>query len=144
VLDTLESRDGKPHTYDALFHFDAKVKTDALKLVTQNNDAANLTVAARPDSGLTLRVVEGQQDPPQGWLPDGMSKVRPAPVGIFTANGQRREMLYVLAPTPKGAADPVKSVEAIGTDMRSARISFNDGRLYVVQFSNGSATATRQ
>jgi hypothetical protein len=141
VLDTLTASDGKPHTYDALFHFDAKVKADGLRVVTQNAGDANLTVAARPDEGLSLRIVEGQEEPVQGWLPVGLSRVRPAPVGIFTASGVERRMLYVLAPSPKGAADPVKSVEPLGSDPRAARISFIDGKVYEVHFGKGAAEA---
>ena len=106
VLDTLQAKDGKPHTYDALFHFDAKVKTEGLHAVTQNVGEANLTVAARPDAGLTLRVVEGQEDPPQGWLPRGLSGVRPAPVGIFSAQGRRDEPFLRARAGPKRRAGP--------------------------------------
>ena len=142
VLDTLNASDGKPHTYDALFHFDARVKADGLRVVTQNAGDANLTVAARPDEGLSLRIVEGQEEPVQGWLPVGLSRVRPAPVGIFTATGVERQMLYVLAPSPKGAADPVKSVEPLGSDPRAARITFTDGKVYEVHFGKGAAEAS--
>ena len=55
-------------------------------------------MAARPDSGLSQRVVEGQENPVQGWLPRGLSGVRPAPVGIFSARGTDVNLLYVLAP----------------------------------------------
>ncbi|MCU1236070.1 MAG: Heparinase family protein [Candidatus Solibacter sp.] len=143
VLDTLQAKDGKPHTYDALFHFDAKVKAEGVRAVTQNLGEANLTVAARPDPGVTLRIVEGQEDPPQGWLPRGLSAVRPAPVGILTAKGVDAKLLYVLAPAKSGAADPVKSVEAIEGDPRAARIIFNDGRTYEVHFQPGKAEAKR-
>jgi len=141
VLDTLEALDGKPHTYDALFHFDAKLKVDGLRTLTQNADAANLTIAARPDDGLSVKTVEGQEDPVQGWLPAGLSKVRPAPVAVFSARGVRREMLYVLAPAPKGAPDPVKAVEPLGTDPRAARIVFTNGRTYEVHFRKDGAEA---
>jgi hypothetical protein len=140
VLDTMKAKDGSPHTYDALFHFDAKVKADALRVVTQNSGEANLTVAARPDAGMSLKVIEGQENPVQGWLPAGMNRVRPAPVGVFSARGVNREMLYVLAPSPKGAADPVRAVEPIEGDPRAARITFADGRVYEVRFGNGTAT----
>ena len=141
VLDTLEASDGKPHTYDALFHFDARVKTDGMRTITENAGEANLTVAARPDEGLSLKIVEGQEDPVQGWLPAGLSKVRPAPVAVYTARGMRREMLYVLAPAPPGAPDPVKSVEPLDGDPRAARVSFTNGRIYEVHFRKDGAEA---
>jgi hypothetical protein len=143
VLDTLQPNDSKPHTYDALFHFDARVKTGGLRVRTENDGDANLTVVARPDTGLSLKVVEGQEDPVQGWLPRGLSAVRPAPVGIFTAQGARQEMLYVLAPSPKGAPDPVESVEPLGGDSRAARVRLTGGRTYDVRFGDGKAEAIK-
>jgi hypothetical protein len=143
VLDTLKAKDGKEHSYDALFHFEDKVKANALRLTTQNAAEANLTVAARPDPGMSLKIVEGQEDPVQGWLPAGGNRVRPAPVGIFSARGVTREMLYVLAPSPKGGPDPVRGVEPLGADSRAARITLTDGRAYEVRFRAGSAEAVR-
>jgi hypothetical protein len=143
VLDTLKAKDGKEHAYDALFHFEDKVKADGLRVVTRNDSEANLTVAARPDAGMSLKIVEGQEDPPQGWLPDGGNRVRKAPVGIFSARGVAREMLYVLAPSPRGTDDPVRSVEPIAGDARAARITFTDGGVYEVRFGNGRAEAKR-
>jgi hypothetical protein len=70
-----------------------------------------------------------------------MSAVRPAPVAIFTARGNRQEMLYVLAPGPKGAPDPLESVAALGGDPRAARVKFADGRIYEVRFAGGKAEA---
>jgi hypothetical protein len=143
VLDTLKAKDGREHTYDALFHFDAKVKADALRIVTQNAGEANLTIAARPDPGMSLEVIEGRGDPVQGWLPAGGNRVRAAPVGVFSARGASREMLYVLAPSPKGAADPLRSVERLGDDPRAARIVFADGAVYEVRFGEGKAEAAQ-
>jgi hypothetical protein len=141
VLDTLKAKDGKEHAYEALFHFDAKVKVDGLRVVTQNAGEANLTVAARPDAGMSLKVIEGQEDPVQGWLPAGGNRVRPAPVGVFSARGLTREMLYVLAPSPKGAVDPVRSVEPVLGDPRAAQITFTSGQVYEIRFGNGKAEA---
>jgi len=141
MLDTLEAKDGQPHIYESLFHFDAKVRTDGLRTVTQNIGEANLTIAARPDDGISLRIVEGQQDPVQGWLPAGLNRVRPAPVAIYSARGLRCEMLYVLAPAPKGAADPVKMIEPLGGDPRAARVTFTNGKTYEVHFRKDGADA---
>jgi hypothetical protein len=137
ILDTLTSHDGRQHTYDALFHFDSKVEARDLRVLTQNPDQANLTLAARPDAGLNLKIVEGQQEPVQGWLPGGLSSVRPAPVAIYTARAATTHLVYVLAPAPQGAADPLRSVEPMGNDPTAARIAFTDGRVYEVRFRPG-------
>jgi hypothetical protein len=140
VLDTLTANDGKEHTYDAMFHFDGKVKADGVRLLTQDSGEPNLTIAARPDPGLSLKIVEGQEDPVQGWLPNRhISGVRPAPVGIYTARGKTTHMLYVLAPSRAGASERVKSVEPLGKDPASARITMRDGKTYEVHFHAGRA-----
>jgi hypothetical protein len=151
VLDKLDANDGRAHTYDALFHFDTKLGIDGLRVVTQNPAEANLTLVMRPDPGLSLRIVEGQENPVQGWLPavgttprPAPTSVRPAPVAIYTARGGTTHLLYVLAPAPKGAADPVKSVEPLDNSPSAARITFVDGRVYEVRFQLGrAATWTR-
>ena len=140
MLDTLTANDGKEHTYDALFHFNGKVKSEGVRLVTQDDGEPNLTVAARPDPGLSLKIVEGQEDPVQGWLPSrNISSVRPAPVGIYTIHSGTTNLFYVLAPSPKGAKDPVKSVEALANDPASARITLTDGKVYQVHFRSRHA-----
>ncbi|MBS1859705.1 MAG: heparinase II/III family protein [Acidobacteria bacterium] len=138
VMDTLTAKDGKVHDYDALFHFDAPVKVDGLRVATQNQREANLTIAVRPDAGLSWKVIEGQADPVQGWLPDGMSKVRPAPVGVLSAHGTNARMIYALVPSRSG--DAVQSVEGIGET--GMRVSLKDGRTWEVRFGKGTASVT--
>ena len=135
MCDTLTSKDGKEHTYDALFHFDGKVQADGLRLRTHDDGEPNLTILARPAAGMTLKVVEGQQDPVQGWLPTGLTSVRPAPVGIYSVHGATVNLVYVIAPSPKGKEDPVRSIEAVGSD--SARIVLTGGKTYTVRFRPG-------
>jgi hypothetical protein len=107
--------------------------------MTQDSGEPNLEIVARPDPGLTLKIVEGQEEPVQGWLPKGISSVRPAPVGIYEEHAATTGILYVLAPSAKGAGSPVKSVEALG-DAGSARIRLTNGKSYVVHF-RGAATS---
>ena len=62
--------------------------------------------------------------------------------GASPVNPAQRLKLYVmLAPAPRGAADPVKSVESVPGDPRAARIAFAGGRVYEVRFTDGSAEA---
>jgi hypothetical protein len=102
---------------------------------------ANLTVLPRPDAGLSLEIVEGWQDPVQGWLTKGISSVRPAPVAIYHARGETTYLIYVIAPTPAGSKDPVRAVEPLGGDPAAARIVFNDARTYEVRFTPGKPAA---
>jgi hypothetical protein len=137
MLDRLTAVDGNDHTYEPLFHFDCPVKTDGLRVVTQNAAEANLTVLARPDSGLTVNIVEGQEDPVQGWLTNGISAVRPAPVAIYRARGKTTHLIYAIAPAPQGVGDPLLEVEPLDGDPAAARIVFRDGRKYEVRFTPG-------
>jgi hypothetical protein len=144
MLDTLTSHDGKQHSYDSLFHFDSEVKAEGLRVGTHDADEPNLTVAARPDPGLSLKIVEGQPDPVQGWLPAGISSVRRAPVGIYNVKAATTHILYVLAPSKKGSPDALKSVEPLGNDPTAARITLTDGRVYEVRFHEGKAPDWKQ
>jgi hypothetical protein len=142
VLDTLTAKDGKAHRYEALWHYDSPVATDGLRVLTLNPKEANLTLAVRPDPGLALKIVEGQENPVQGWLPRGNAHVRPAPVAIVSTQGAGvTRILTVLVPAPPGAPDPLASVEGDGTE---AVIRFRDGRVQRVRFGDGAATVSKQ
>jgi hypothetical protein len=117
------------------------VKTDGLRVLTQNAGDPNLTLMARPAAGLSVSVVEGRQDPVQGWLTNGISAVRPAPVAIYQARGKTTHLLYAMVPAPAGEPDPLVAVEAIGDDPGAARIVFRDGRKYDVRFTPGKPAA---
>jgi hypothetical protein len=146
VLDALNAKDGKSHTYDALFHFDAAVTPDAagLKVFSANADAPNLAIAARLDPGLSLAIVEGRQNPVQGWLPaSGISAVRPAPVAVFTRQGADTQILYVIAPARAGKDNPVAAVEPVAGSPWAAHIRLTDGRAFDVAFAaDGPADLT--
>lgn len=138
ILDSLRASDGQSHKYDALFHFDAPVTPDpaGLRVFSAIPDAPNLALAARPDAGMTLAIIEGQQDPVQGWLPaSGVSAVRPAPVAVFTQKGADTQMLYVLAPARAGKENPIAAVEAVAGNPLAAHIRLTDGRAFDVVFA---------
>jgi hypothetical protein len=144
VLDRLTAVDGKEHLYEPLFHFDCPVKTDGVRVRTQNAGEANLTLIARPDAGLSVKIVEGQEEPVQGWLTKGSSAVRPAPVAVYQARGKSAHMLYVIAPSPAGAKDAVRAVEPLDGDPLAARIVFEDGKRYEVRFTPGKPAAWKK
>jgi len=138
MLDRMTAVDGKEHTYEPLFHFDCPIKTDGLRVRTQNKGEANLTLMARSDSRLSVKIVEGQQEPVQGWLIEkNISSVRPAPVAIYLARGKTTHLIYVMAPTRPGAKDSVRAVEPLGNDPAAARIVFEDGKACEVHFTPG-------
>lgn len=143
MLDRMESVDGKEHLYEPLFHFDGPVKMDGLRVRTQNAADANLTLLARGDAGLGVKIVEGQEEPVQGWLTKTISSVRPAPVAVYQARGKTITLMYVMAPSRAGAGDLVQALEAVPGDPMAGRVSMKDGRAYEVRFQPGKPAAWR-
>ena len=129
MLDRMEAVDGKEHLYEPLFHFDGPVKMDGLRVRTQNTGEANLTLLARGDAGLDAKIVEGQQEPVQGWLTKTISSVRPAPVAVYQARGKTVNLMYVMAPSRAGAGDLVRGLEGVAGDPLAGRVVMKDGRV---------------
>lgn len=142
VCDTLSSKDGKPHRYESLFHFDSAVQADitARRVTTTGKDTPNLAIVARPDANLKLQIIEGQQEPVQGWLPNAnISSVHPAPVAVFTSEGAGdTHQIYVLSPTRIGEANALLKVETVPGNSLAARLFWRDGRVQEVVFSEGT------
>lgn len=141
MMDRLTALDGNEHTYEPLFHFDCPVKLDGLRVRTQNSGEANLTVLPRSDAGVSAEIVEGRQEPVQGWLTKGISSVRPAPVAIYRARAKTAYFIYVIAPTPPGENDAVRAVEPLDGDPAAARVVFSGARTYEVRFTPGKPAA---
>jgi hypothetical protein len=136
IADELEPRDGKPHTYEALFHLDAEdVVAEGLRVATQNA-GPNLTVLAfGADS---VQIVKGQKEPVvQGWLPDhggGYGGIRPIPTAIYRKEAADSiTLLYALCPTANAAACPVESVE-LSAD--SLTVHLTNGTEKTIQFQH--------
>jgi hypothetical protein len=124
IADELVPRDGKPHTYDALFHLDApEAAPDGLQVATQN-PGPNLTIQA---FGLdSVQIVKGQTNPVvQGWLPEragGYGGIKPIPTAIYqkSAPGQTL-LLFALYPTSGPASCPVADV-GFASDQLTVRL----------------------
>lgn len=120
VLDELESRDGKPHEYQSLFHLDAKeAVVDGLKVSTTEK-GPNLTIIG---VGLDdVRIVKGQKEPVvQGWLPDhgGYGAIKPIPTAIYRKTGSGKVVsAYVLCPARAAGTCPVTGARLMGNELR--------------------------
>jgi hypothetical protein len=136
VVDALQPNDDKPHTYEAMFHLDVKdvdVDPATKRVLSLNEDAANLAIIPAADAGLSVDIVKGQEKPfVQGWVPARGYDVRPIPTPIFkrAATGPAY-FVYVFFPLPKGANLPVTSVEpvALSPDAARVKVRFADGRV---------------
>jgi len=105
VRDTLESLDGKPHSYQALFHLDAQsVDVDREHGIVETKDAATANIRIVPLSGRDLKtsIIRGQETPVvQGWLPrgHGIRGVRPIPTVVYERRSAKPvRFLTVLQP----------------------------------------------
>jgi hypothetical protein len=150
VRDTLESLDGKPHSYEALWHLDANaVDLDAQTGIVETHDpGANLRIVpllveagprARPENGQprgvapTARVVKGQETPTvQGWLPlgHGVRGVRPIPTVVYECQ----------------SAEPAICVTVFqplhdGNEERVVRVSHTSGKISITYASGKTVEA---
>lgn len=117
VGDTLESLDGKSHSYEALFHLDAEqVNLDGQRGIveTSDPDSANVRIVPLSGSGLQTAIVRGQETPVvQGWLPrgHGIRGVRPIPTVVYKRHSANCVcFLTVFQPLRNGAENRVSMV----------------------------------
>ncbi|MFP4502925.1 MAG: alginate lyase family protein [Candidatus Hydrogenedentota bacterium] len=129
VADTVASMDGQSHTYESYFHLDApKVEIGGNgAVVTQYPDGPQLGIYTIMDEGLTVDIVEGQEEPyVQGWLPrgHGIPGIRPAPTARFTrTGGGTRHFVYAFVPTPEGTP-PAVSLSADSANPLQIEVQF--------------------
>jgi hypothetical protein len=121
VRDTLESLDGRPHSYQALFHLDAEsVDVDRERGIveTQYPDTANIRIVALSGEGLKTNLIRGQEIPVvQGWLPrgHGIRGVRPIPTVVYERRSAKPvHFLTVLQPLRDASEDRVSAITEKG------------------------------
>ncbi len=118
IRDTLSSLDGKPHTYEALFHVD-----------TKKDDFPNVNIVPEgPPGDLEIQVITGQEKPVvQGWMPlgHGVRGVRPIPTIIHKRHGKHVRFMTVLQPLRDGKE---KRVTKVCRSQNGATLTFEDGR----------------
>jgi hypothetical protein len=131
VRDTLESLDGQPHSYQALFHLDSeKVDLDRESgtVETQDSGTANIRITPSTHGELMTDIIRGQETPVvQGWMPSGhgIRGVRPIPTVVYERRSAKLVyFLTVLQPLRDGHEDRVTSVSEI------------DGKV-AIEYSNG-------
>jgi len=101
------------HTVESLFHFvpsPVELGPEQLTAVTDNPNEPNLLIAAAPQEGLSASLVEGQEDPVQGWSALSPGKPQPSPVLIYRFQRPLPVTLaYVLLPY-QGSRRPAVSI----------------------------------
>jgi len=136
VRDTLESLDGKSHSYEALFHLDAEnVGGDRQRGIVETSDpnGANVRIVPLSGSDLQTTIVRGQETPVvQGWLPrgHGIRGVRPIATVVYKRRSANRVcFLTVFQPLCHGTED------------RVSMISEHDGRIRI-RYASGRTLDT--
>ena len=109
------------HLAESLFHFQASATCDVEpgdNTVRTANGQAGLTILPSSTADLQVRIVSGQQDPLQGWVPAGWGHHRPAPVAIYSVEQELPLAIdTVLYPYRRDQA-PSLSVEPLAVDER--------------------------
>jgi hypothetical protein len=104
------------HLAESLFHFQASATCDVESgdnTIRTANGQAGLTIMPSSTADLQVRIVSGQKDPLQGWVPAGWGHHRPAPVAIYSVEQQLPVAIdTVLFPYPRDQA-PSLSVEPL-------------------------------
>ncbi len=140
VIDRMLGDGGEPHLYSNLFHFDADeaIVDDATMTVTSAQaDSPNLTLVPLATDGLSLRMVKGQEDPVQGWIP--RQKHRPVPTAIYEKTGAAPE-LFVTVMLPHPTPDvPQLQAELVADDgsMIGVRVTTEDGEDVILYAFDG-------
>lgn len=150
IADTLTSKDGAAHTYEARWH----LKTTATAhnqptgaVVTTDAGKPNLAVVPLLREDLETRVVTGQETPELlGWNAQGNNNNTPTATVLHTRRGEgRQQFLTLLLPLRAGQENPVRDVRATGPT--AVEVTFADGRRLQIEADadpNGGLQATER
>ena len=104
------------HKAESLFHFQASATAcvePGDRSVRTVNGRAGLVIRPAPGPELEARIVKGQEDPLQGWVPAGWGEHRPSPAAIYSVEEELPLAIdMVLYPHP-GDSAPALSVERL-------------------------------
>lgn len=138
VSDVLEPADARAHSYQAIFHLNAKeARADGLAVRTTDG-GADLHIMSPEGEGVGARVVKGlEEEPVQGWA-NGPWRAVPTALYEWRGAGVQRRV-FVLYPTAAGQACPIERVRALPATTpggkpakaTAARIEFADGSAHL-------------
>ncbi|MGM0493238.1 MAG: alginate lyase family protein, partial [Armatimonadota bacterium] len=131
VADFLRPADGVSHEYEMLWHFaPGAAEVDGLQARYLGAKAGMLLETHAPEAA--LEIIEGREDPVQGWVSYDYGLKEPAPVASYRFEGADADAVTALYPFPGG--DPpnveIERVEAAGGV--AVRVTHGDGEDVVV------------
>ena len=104
------------HKAESLFHFQASAEARVEPgdgSVRTVNGRAGLVILPAPGAELEARIVKGQEEPLQGWVPAGWGQHRPSPAAIYSVEEELPVAVdMVLYPHP-GDDAPALAVERL-------------------------------
>lgn len=114
------------HTCSNLFHLDAdeaSADQETLVVSTREADRANVTLVPLATDGLTLRMVKGQENPVQGWIP--RENHRAIPTAIYEKTGTPTHLFVTVLMPHSGLQVPAFSGELLTTTEEMIAVRFD-------------------
>ena len=137
--------DDKVHSYESLFHLNAAGATCEGLTVTSKEEGANLQIMAAPHEGLTVKIVQGQEQPEyQGWTERNFTTMKPIATAVYQWQAKGPcQVTYVLTPRAATQEGPlvgvtpleVSDTPALGTALQ---LQFADGSQDVYYYASTS------
>ena len=138
ITDTLVPADDKVHSYESLFHLNAASAACEGLTVTSTEEGANLQIMAAPREGLTVKIVQGQEQPEyQGWTERNFTTMKPIATAVYQWQAKGScQVTYVLSPLAAKQVSSlagIKPLEISGTPALATALQ--------LQFADGSRDA---
>lgn len=143
------------HTVNTLFHFaqgEVEVNSETLACVTRNEGRPNLLIYPADSRGTKVSIIEGSDNPCQGWLSGEYNHKVPAPVADYQWTGELpAQFAYLLYPskpgqTSDGKLEKIELVieKAIGeTNPTAYQVTHGDGSVDYIMLAHGVPGAKR-
>jgi hypothetical protein len=159
VCDRLLPADEAEHTYDLLWHFGAGESAVQGRSITFRGDGAGLLLdttlgvgSATPSQQAALPtlapdLVQGREDPPQGWISYWYGQKQPAPTAIYHTRSTGALTFFTLlypfpgdaAPTARLAEPPAAPQTNADADVQAVTVLHAEGRDLLLFSQAGAA-----
>lgn len=141
VADFLRPEGNTEHEYQALWHFGrGETRVEEGHAVVFSGETAGIRVAPALPQDAQVEIIEGREDPPQGWISYWYGEKHPAPTAVYSFSGAAVDLPTVLYPFPR-EEDPAPEIETLDVDGGvGVRVRTASGEHVVVFAAPGSET----
>ncbi len=140
VVSDLLLTDGE-HSYEQFFHFvPTELSVNGKKVIsTQNRQEANLAIFPLNPDQLDLKILEGSDDPIQGWVSKGYNRKEPAPAVIYSKRSKGSTSFNtVLYPFPEDVKMRKMKLEKVAVELHGHELPETEA--ICLKFENGKWT----